>query len=169
MKMLISAGRRLAALALVLGVTAHGAAAEEIAIRGTFAWFSVGKTYTLAENHFFFLGQFGGTFVEESGEGLFHLAAVNCPGAYDLGRNASGYCIVTDRDGDQINHSFTCTAIEERPPGALNACEGTAEWKGISGKYLNVSGGGTFKGYTTVIHADGTASGYAVWDYAVTM
>jgi hypothetical protein len=87
---------------LVFG-TAH---AEDWKVTGEFGWFDVGKAYEVEKGHYYWVGEFSGTFFNDRGEGsLFHRAGVKCPAFNDLEFNnkkghAAGYCIVTDVDGD---------------------------------------------------------------------
>jgi hypothetical protein len=74
---------------------------------GEFGWFGVGKAFEIEKGHFYWVGEFSGTFFSDKGAGgMFHRAGVKCPAYFDADTNtkkskAGGYCIVTDTDGDQ--------------------------------------------------------------------
>jgi hypothetical protein len=134
---------------------------------GHFGWFGTGKAYQIEEGHFYWVGEFSGTFFSDKGaSGLFHLAGVRCPAYYDLDLNknttqAGGYCIVTDIDGDQAYVTWE-NASTSTGPGAPGP--GTFTFTGGTGKYTGISGKNRFVGVTQVNWADGTTSGYAKWN-----
>lgn len=131
---------------------------------GEFGWFGVGTAHQIGENHIYWVGEFSGTFFSDQGDGgLFHRAAVKCPGFNDLNfatnkGAAAGYCVITDTDGDTAVLSWSC-AGEAGP-----SCDGTFTYTGGTGKYKGISGSNTFTGVTQVNHPDGTASGFATWN-----
>lgn len=134
---------------------------------GQFGWFGAGKAYPIEEGHFYWVGEFSGTFFNDKGPGnLFHLAGVRCPAYYDLDLNkqttrAGGYCIVTDLDGDQayLTWENASTSVGPGAPGP-----GTFEYTGGTGKYAGIRGKNKFTGITLVNWSDGTTSGYATWN-----
>jgi hypothetical protein len=134
---------------------------------GHFGWFGVGKAHQIEEGHFYWVGEFSGTFFNDKGQGgLFHLAGVKCPAWYDADFNndksrAGGYCIITDIEGDQAYLTWENAAASTKPgtPG-----RGTFEYTGGTGKYAGISGRNRFVGITQVNWADGTSSGYATWN-----
>ncbi len=159
-KSLVRAAAVAAAFAL-----AGPAAADDKAV-GEFGWFGVGKAYELEKNHFYWVGEFSGTFFNDKGAGsMFHRAGVRCPAFYDVDFNTNktkggGYCIITELGGDQV--FLTWRNAGTAGPGA--AGPGTFEYTGGTGKYKGITGSNTFVGVTQVNWADGTSSGYATWN-----
>ena len=147
------------------GVSASSYAADGKAV-GEFGWFGVGKAYELEKGHFFWVGEFSGTFFSDHGDGgLFHLAGVRCPGWLDQDFNAGtskggGTCIVTDLQGDQAYLSWS----NGGKPGPGGRGQGSFQYTGGTGKYADMSGNGRFVGVTQVNWADGMASGYSIWN-----
>lgn len=132
-------------------------------VKGEFGWFGVGTAHQIEEGHFYWVGEFSGTFFNDKGDGsLFHRAGVKCPAHNDLNFNsgksaAGGYCIITDTDGDKAFLSWSSKGDNTTGPG-------TFEYTGGTGKYEGISGKNTFVGVTQVNWADGTASGFATWN-----
>ena len=149
---------------LILSTAAH---AQDWKPVGQFGWFGVGKAHQIEEGHFYWLGEFSGTFFSDRGQGgMFHLAGVKCPSWFELDFNkdtakGGGYCIITDLDGDQAYLSWENGAVSAKPgtPGP-----GTFTFTGGTGKYAGISGENRFAGVTQVNWADGTSSGYATWN-----
>ncbi|PWT72069.1 MAG: hypothetical protein C5B46_07310 [Proteobacteria bacterium] len=139
------------------------ALAEDWKVIGEFGWFGVGKAYQIEKGHYYWVGEFTGTFFNDKGKGsLFHRAGVKCPAYNDLDLNtkknrAGGYCIITDTDGDQAYLTW-------QNQGDTVAGPGTFQYTGGTGKYQGISGNNTFVGVTQVNWQDGTASGYATWN-----
>lgn len=135
-------------------------------VKGHFGWFGVGKAHQIEEGHFFWVGEFTGTFFNDKGAGsLFHLAGVKCPAWFDADYNNNksrdgGYCIITDLEGDQAYLIWEGAGS----PGLGDAGPGTFDYTGGTGKYSGISGKNRFTGYTTVNWADGTSTGYATWN-----
>ncbi len=154
----------LAAFLFILSPAAH---AQNWTPVGHFGWFGVGKAHQIEEGHFYWVGEFSGTFFSDQGAGgLFHLAGIKCPAWYDLDLNndratAGGYCIVTDIDGDQAYATWV-NATRGTAPGSPGP--GTFTFTGGTGKYAGISGKNRFVGITQVNWADGTTSGYATWN-----
>lgn len=152
-------------VAIVLGA-ASSAHAADWKVKGHFGWFGVGKAFQIEEGHFYWVGEFSGTFFNDQGEGsTFHLAGVKCPAWYDLDLNksktaAGGYCIITDIDGDQAYLTWENAGT----PGPGGRGPGTFDYTGGTGKYAGISGKNKFVGITQVNWADGTTSGYALWN-----
>jgi hypothetical protein len=130
---------------------------------GQFGWFAVGKSLEIEKGHFYWVGEFSGTFFNDKGKGsLFDGAAVRCPAYNDVDTNNNkhiyaGYVIITDTDGDQAFGQW-------RGGGDTKIGPGTWEWTGGTGKYKGISGSNTFVGVLQVNFADGTASGYSTWN-----
>jgi hypothetical protein len=74
---------------------------------GQAGFFAVGKAYQIEKGHFYWVGEYSGTFFNDKGEGSpFHMAGVKCPAFTDLDTNINkgkggGYCILGDPAGDQ--------------------------------------------------------------------
>jgi hypothetical protein len=156
--------RTIYVVSVILGLAAASLAqAEDWKVQGSFGWFGVGKAYEIEKGHFYWVGEFSGTFFNDKGKGSpFHLAGVKCPAYNDLNLNAkkstaAGYCVLSDADGDQAFLSW-------RNEGDGRTGPGTFEWTGGTGKYKGISGSNAFVGVTQVNWADGTASGYATWN-----
>ena len=133
---------------------------------GTFGWFGVGKALELEKGHWYWVGEFSGSFFSDKGPGgMMHLAGVRCPAYFDANFNTSktsagGYCIVQDVDGDQAILSWKNAGT----PGPGGRGPGTFEWTAGTGKYKGMTGSNTFVGVTQINWADGTTSGYATWN-----
>ncbi len=139
------------------------AQAQDWKVIGEFGWFGVGKAYQIEKDHFYWVGEFSGTFFNDKGKGsLFHRAGVKCPAYVDSdfknrkGR-AGGYCIITDSDGDQAYLSWQNQGDTVTGPG-------TFQYTGGTGKYQSISGNNTFVGVTQVNWQDGTSTGFATWN-----
>jgi len=154
-----------ASLVAALALSAP-ASAEDWKVTGEFGWFGVGKAQELEKGHFYWVGEFSGTFFNDKGPGsLFHRAGVKCPAFFDADFNskkstAGGYCIITDVDGDQAYLIWHNAGT----PGPGGAGPGTFQYTGGTGKYKGISGSNTFVGVTQVNWQDGTSSGYATWN-----
>ena len=137
--------------------------AEDWKVTGEFGWFAVGKVHQIEKGHFYWIGEFSGTFFNDKGKGsLFHRAGVKCPAYYDADLNAKkhkggGYCIITDTDGDQAYCTWQNAGDTVTGPG-------TFQYVGGTGKYQGISGSNTFVGVTQVNWQDGTSSGFATWN-----
>jgi len=135
-------------------------------VTGEFGWFGVGKAYEIDKGHFYWVGEFTGTFFNDKGPGSrFHRAGVKCPAYFDADFNtqkskAGGYCIITDVDGDKAFLTWQNTG-NPMPGGAG---PGTFQYTGGTGKYQGISGNNTFVGVTQVNWADGTSTGFATWN-----
>ena len=149
----------------LFGVSATSYAADMKPV-GDFGWFGVGKAHEMEKGHFFWVGEFSGTFFSDKGEGgLFHHAGVKCPGWLDMDFNTSkskggGTCIITDLQGDQAYITWSNAGT----PGPGGRGPGSFEYTGGTGKYAGFSGKSSFVGVTQVNWSDGTASGFATWN-----
>jgi hypothetical protein len=119
--------------------------------------------YEIEKGHFYWVGEFSGTFFSDKGEkGLFDHAGVKCPGWEDSNNNnktatAGGECIITDLDGDQAYLTWRGAGTPSRLPG-------TFDYTGGTGKYKDIKGSNTFVGNVTVSWPDGTGSGFSAWN-----
>ena len=123
----------------------------------------VGKAYEIDKGHFYWVGEFTGTFFNDKGKGsLFHHAGVKCPAHNDLNfptgkSKGGGYCVITDKDGDKAYLSWSNEGDNTTGPGTFTYTGGT-------GKYTGISGTNKFVGVTEINWSDGTATGYATWN-----
>jgi hypothetical protein len=153
-----------AAAALSLGLALPAQAADKV--QGEFGWFGVGKATEIEKGHFYWVGEFSGTFFNDKGAGsMFHRSGVKCPAWFDADFNnnkssAGGYCVITDLDGDQAYLTWQNAGT----PGPGGRGPGTFKYTGGTGKYKGLSGDNTFVGITQVNWADGSSSGYATWN-----
>lgn len=153
------AAATVAAFALSVSTLAR---ADDWKAVGEFGWFGVGTAHQIEEGHFYWVGEFSGTFFNEEGEGsLFHRAGIKCPAFFDVDTNADigiagGYCVISDAEGDRAFAKWESTGTIARGPGTFTYTGGTGKYQGIKGTY-------NFVGATQVNWADGTSTGYAVW------
>jgi hypothetical protein len=139
------------------------ALAQDWKPQGQFGWFAVGKAVELQKGHYFWTGEFSGTFFSDKGPGgLMHNAGVKCPAWNDanfatMKGKAAGYCIVSDADGDMAWLSWS---VE----GDTKSSKGAFEWTGGTGKYKDIKGSNPFTTLFSGNWADGTASGLSVWN-----
>ena len=62
---------------LVISGMAH---AQDWKVVGEFGWFGVGKAHQIEKGHFYWVGEFSGTFFNDKGKGShFHHAGVKVP------------------------------------------------------------------------------------------
>lgn len=149
---------------LVSGILAVGASyAEEWKPAGEFGWFGVGKAHEVEKGHFYWVGEFSGTFFNDKGEGnLFHKSGVKCPAFFDLyaadsRHTAGGYCTIADAEGDRAYLSWSVKGDGRRGTGTFTYTGGT-------GKYSGVKGTNNFSTLIQINWADGTTSGFASWN-----
>jgi hypothetical protein len=155
----------LSVAALSAGLTFSGVTrAEDWKPVGTHAWFAVGKAYEINKGHFYWLGEFSGTFLSDQGEkGLFDRAGVKCPSWLDNDLNTKkvmlgGICVIADSDGDQAYVAWQ----GEGTPGQVIPV--TGQFTGGTGKYKEIKGTMNNHGYPSINWSDGTSSGYATWN-----
>jgi hypothetical protein len=145
---------------LAISTIAH---AQDWKVIGEFGWFGVGKSHQIEKGHFYWVGEFSGTFFNDKGQGsLFHRAGVRCPAYFDADVNnkksrSAGYCIISDPDGDQAYLTWEAQGDTVRSPG-------TFQYTGGTGKYQGIRGQNTFVGVTQVNWQDGTTTGYSTWN-----
>ena len=148
---------------LALSLFSSIATAQDWKAVGNFGWFGVGKMQEIEKGHFYWVGEFSGTFFSDKGAGgLFHNAGVKCPAFYDVDMNAGkhasgGYCIIADVDGDQAYLSWS-------NKGDGRNGTGTFTYTGGTGKYTGIKGSGTFSSLLHTPWADGTSSGLSHWN-----
>lgn len=156
----------IAAAAAAAGLMASPWALAQNKVVGEFGWFGVGKAYEIEKGHYFWVGEFSGTFFNEQGEGSpMHKGGLKCPGFNDLDfpnkhTNSGGYCVLTDLDGDRL---YMTWRIPSGNPANGSRNAGTIEYKGGTGKFKDWSGRNPFLGTVQINWSDGTATGYASW------
>jgi len=161
--------RGLAALC-VLAAGWAAADAREVHVKGVFSFLAVGKTYTVENGRSYFVGEFSGSYIDESGSGPFHLATITCPGFNDVGLAAGGYCTARDLAGDQLFISWSCGPADATPPaGAILSAGCQLDWHGGTGKFQSVSAKAPYQAVIVNVNPDGTAAGYVLYDHIVTM
>jgi hypothetical protein len=150
--------------ALSVGLIGSGGTwAEDWKPVGQAGFHGVGKAYEIEKGHFYWVGEYAGTFFNDKGEkSLFDHAGVKCPAWFDFDLNnkkskAGGYCVMTDVDGDQAYLTWQNAGTPTRGPG-------TFDWTGGTGKYKEIKGSNTFVGNTVVNWPDGSATGFATWN-----
>lgn len=142
--------------------------AEEITGDATFTWRATGETFMLTETHPYFVGSFAGLQMTADPASPLNGLSIHCPGAYDVGIGAQGYCVTTDHDGDTYVTAWSCTAVDTAP-GAIASCGGTATFVAGTGKFAEASGGDNFVAHTVAILPDGTSVGYSTFtDFVLT-
>jgi hypothetical protein len=152
-----------AAAATIALALSGGVQADDWKATGEFGWFGVGKAHQIEEGHFYWVGEFSGTFFNDEGDGsLFHRAGGKCPAFFDANYNtneatAGGYCVLSDTDGDKAFVTWESSGTPASGPGTFTYTGGT-------GKYEGISGTNTFVGVTQVNWADGTSTGFATWN-----
>lgn len=150
-------------LSVLVGLISTGAVAEEWRPVGQFGLTGVGQTIEIEPGHIYWLGQYTGTFFSDQGEkGLLDRAGVKCPSWADIDITnkkiiESGYCIMTDVNGDKAIASY-------QGSGAPPHTTGTWNWKSGTGKYKDIKGANTYGGNSVVNWPDGSVSGYATWN-----
>jgi hypothetical protein len=131
---------------------------------GTHAWFGVGKTYELDKGHFYWVGEYSGTFLSDQGEkGLFDHAGVKCPSWFEYDLNTKkgkggGVCVIADPKGDQAYAEWQGEGTLGQPLPV------TGQFTGGTGKYKEIKGTLNNHGYSSTDWSDGTSSGYATWN-----
>lgn len=139
--------------------TAH---AEDWKPVGQVGYSGAGKAYEIEKGHWYWVGEFTGTFFNDKKDGLLDRAGLKCPAYSDRDMNnkkskAAGYCIMTDASGDQAYSVWKCE-------GDTVTCNGSFEYTGGTGKYQKISGQNTVTGMNVVQWPDGTTSGVATWN-----
>jgi hypothetical protein len=132
------------AIAVLLGAIAEAQQQPKSGkYTGKFGLQSTGQTYELEKGHVFSVGLGHGVFFNDISGGFLDKTAVDCPGVNDVvdgvSRTGSGYCIVTDKDGDKAFLIYQSKGI------APGASEGTFQWTGGTGKFTGLQGNNNFR------------------------
>lgn len=148
---------------LSLSLWAGNAASQDSKPVGEFGWFGVGKAHEVEKGHYYWVGEFSGTFFSDKGVGsLFHKSGVKCPAYFDLDlsgprHTAGGYCTLADADGDQAYLKWELKGDGRKGAGSFTFTGGT-------GKYSSIRGTNALTTAIQVNWADGTTSGFASWN-----
>ena len=109
---------------------------------GKFGNVLTNQTYELEKGHVYNVQTGHGVFFNDVAGGFIDKADVVCPGVTDtvdgIIRAGSGYCIVTDGDGDK---AFLVWQGKGTAPGSGG---GTFQWTGGTGKFLGIQGNNTY-------------------------
>ena len=144
-------------------IVSGGTRAEDWKPVGQFGVLGTGKAHEIEKGHFYWVGDYSGTFFSDKGEkGLLDHVGVKCPAWSDTDTNSKkvkegGYCVMTDLDGDHAYATF-------QGMGTPAHTTGTWEWTGGTGKYKEIKGSNTYTGNPIVNWPDGTVSAYATWN-----
>ena len=110
---------------------------------GKFGNVLTNQTYELEKGHVYNVQTGHGVFFNDVAGGFIDKADVVCPGVTDtvdgIIRAGSGYCIVTDGDGDKAFLSYQLKGITP------TSNEGTFQWTGGTGKYTGLQGNNVFR------------------------
>jgi hypothetical protein len=131
------------AVAALLGATAQAQQQPKSGkYTGKFGSQVVGQNYELDKGHVFFVGITHGVFFNDIAGGFIDKTEVTCPGVNDvvdgISRGGSGYCTVTDKDGDKA------FLIYQGKGTGVGTSEGTFQWTGGTGKYTGLQGNNVF-------------------------
>ena len=150
-----------AAICLAVPVALSGPAfAADYSATSSFSWITSGTTYALEEGHFVFAGDFSGLALPETGDGpLAQIITYVCPGIFDIGGPAQGFCVGTDADGDKVFAVWSSVAAEAMP-GTIAGGDGEITYTGGTGKFEGITGGGTFFSNTVSILPNGSIAGF---------
>ena len=102
---------------------------------------TVGTWWEVAEGRLYWAGSFWLTSYNNAGSGFGHKNVWNCPATGEVADgmfSATGYCIMTDPDGDKIFATF----VGRAPAG--EEFTGHQTYTGGTGKYAGISGGHDF-------------------------
>jgi hypothetical protein len=119
-------------------IVSGGTQAEDWKPVGQAGFHGVGKAYEIEKGHFYWVGEYAGTFFNDKGEkSLFDHAGVKCPAWFDFDLNnkkskAGGYCVMTDVDGDQAYLTWQNAGTPTRAPGTFDWTGGTLTYPLIS-------------------------------------
>lgn len=125
----------------LLGVSAH---AQE-SVKGCYSSLNNDRVMQLAEDHLYVvIDREGMGYITEDRNSVMFGAGGPCYGIVEMRGEEllqnTGYCVRTDPDGDQVRLDWT---VE----GFRDGLWGFGKWEiaGISGKWIDSSGGGTFE------------------------
>ena len=159
LKSIFGRGLHKTALASALSLAlfaAFGASAlaGELPKQGTYSttWTFSGP-YTLlevGEDEWAWISNFTLVIWNNAGEGFLHDMTGDCIEIGGPDRQTSGYCTYTDADGNKIFEAYT-----EEEEG-----KGTATYRGGTGKYAGLQGGGEYEYTFTPDTPEGTFHGY---------
>jgi hypothetical protein len=151
-------------LVAVVAVTILGTSAEaqQLAKSGKYSGkylftANVLKNREVEKDHFFYLAENEGIFMNDAGEGFLHGSSSICPvfGVITkAGFAGNGTCVLTDTDGDKAFLAWNCALN----PGGN--CAGPFQWTGGTGKYQGLKGNNSFIAHGFI---DGTNQEIVDW------
>lgn len=135
-------------LAVVALVTGFGAEAHaQLAKEGTFktdqAGHFAGTNYALGKDHIYWIGTDKGAVLNKAGKGFLHNASYVCPVTADIDGSrveTQGYCIYTDKDGDQIFMRAESLSSSGGAGVEVQETKTNDVFIGGTGKYQGISG-----------------------------
>jgi hypothetical protein len=132
------------AVAALLGATAQAQQQQESGKdTGKYGTQGINQIYELEKGHVYSVGMGHGVFFNDVAGGFLDKTAVVCPGVTGIVdgtiRTRSGYCILTDKDGDKAFLVFQLKGV------AVGVSEGTFQWTGGTGKYDGLQGNNVFR------------------------
>jgi hypothetical protein len=104
-------------------------------------WKTEGTWQEIAEGRSYWSGKYWGFSFNDAGQGFGHNMAWNCPASAEIAAGvfaSSGFCTMTDIDGDKIFAKFG----GEVPLG--EPFKGYQEYTGGTGKFAGITGGHAF-------------------------
>ena len=143
-------------------IISSGTRAEDWKPVGQFGVLGIGKVLELEKGHFYWVGEYGGTFFSDKEKGLFDHAGGKCAAWADVDTNSkkvkeAGVCVISDVDGARAYSTF-------QGAGTPTRRDGTFEWTSGTGKYKEIKGSNTYGGNIMVNWPDGAPSAYATWN-----
>jgi len=132
------------AIAVLLGATAQAQQQPKSGkYTGKFGNVLTQQTYELEKGHVYNVQTGHGVFFNDVTGGFIDKADVVCAGVTDVVdgvvRIGSGYCTVTDKDGDKA------FLIYQLKGTGIGTSEGTFQWTGGTGKYTGLQGNNIFR------------------------
>ena len=109
---------------------------------GHYGWTFAGQVQRLGPDRTVYAGVVPGVMFNDEGKGVMHKSRVDCTLLNDVNQgraDATGTCVVTDADGDEIYVEWKCA-------GVMPTCPGTERFVGGTGKYTRISGEQVFQG-----------------------
>ncbi len=126
---------------------------------GTFFFSIDGERWELEPGHVIWAGTFKGQF--SSPDPVWEGTNWDCPGITEnedgKSQDSSGYCIVTDSDGDKAWASW-----KGRTEIKAGEVSGMAQWRGGTGKFAGINGHLTYSGK---VNPNGQGSAKVDGDY----
>ncbi|EYD76863.1 hypothetical protein Rumeso_01821 [Rubellimicrobium mesophilum DSM 19309] len=154
--------------AILLLAGGASARAEEITVDDAyFAYGGTGTTYSLADDHLYWVGDLTGmSTTHGAGDPRFDNVAVQCPGwlDIDIGANrqkGAGFCTHIAPGGATFVSEWSCegTIDPDTCTGSNTVVSGSG-----TGALEGLTGTGTIAATATIVHANGATSSYTMVD-----